>query len=337
MKRLLRYLFPLVLLGWGLTALYPVDYAEFAYVTRFGKRVEVVDGEADAGLHFKLPWPIDSTSRIDRRMQSFDLPAVEALTRDPKKDTIDRTVTVDAFVTWRVPDATAADQFVRATGNPEQVKKLLAPQISGRLATVVGGMTLDELASVPSGDPVAAVTGAAAVFEPAALGVVRQALADGRAEVLQQKLRADGFVPKVREQYGVEIVTLRLRRLTFPEAVRGSIYERIRAERTIKVAEYENEGRQEVARITADADQRRRVIEATARAEKQRIEGEADVKTDQLRNEAHAKDPEFYAFLQRLKAMQQVLAESRDVLLLSLNHELFRLLKEPPKQPQPGK
>lgn len=317
MKRFLLFLLPLLVLGWGLTALFPVDYAEYAYVTRFGKRVAVIDGESDAGLHVKLPWPIDSVSRIDRRVQSFDLPAVESLTRDPKKNTIDKTLTVDAFVTWRIPDASAADTFVRATGNPEQVRKLLAPQISGRLATVVGGMSLEELVSVPKAD------------DPAE----RQALADKRAAAFEEKLLADGFVDKVREQYGIEIVTLRLRRLTFPEAVRTSIYERIRAERLIKVAEYENEGRREASRITSEAEQKRREIEATARAEKQRIEGEADVKADQLRNEAHAKDPEFYAFLQRLKAMQQALADSRDVLLLSLNHELFRLLKEPPKQP----
>lgn len=316
MKRLLLLLLPLALLGWGLTALYPVDYAEYAYVTRFGRPVAVIDGESDAGLHFKLPWPIDSVARIDRRVQSFDLPAVESLTRDPKKNTIDKTLTVDAFVTWRVPDATAADLFVRSTGTPEQVKKLLAPQISGRLATVVGAMSLEELVSVPKSD------------DPAE----RQALADRRAAQFEEKLLADDFVAKVREQYGVEIVTLRLRRLTFPEAVRASIYERIRAERTIKVTEYENEGRREAARISAEAEQKRREIDATARAEKQRIEGEADVKADQLRNEAHAKDPEFYAFLQRLKAMQAVLADSRDILLLSLNHELFRLLKEPPKQ-----
>lgn len=320
-QRIVLYLVPVLLIAWGVTALYPADYAEFAYVTRFGRPVAVIDGESDAGLHFKMPWPIDSVARIDRRVQSFDLPAVESLTRDPKKNTIDKTLTVDAFVTWRVPDAAAADLFVRTTGTPEQVKKLLAPQISGRLATVVGAMSLEELVSVPKSD------------DPAE----RQVLADRRAAQFEEKLLADDFVAKVREQYGVEIVTLRLRRLTFPEAVRASIYERIRAERTIKVTEYENEGRREAARISAEAEQKRREIDATARAEKQRIEGEADVKADQLRNEAHAKDPEFYAFLQRLKAMQAVLADTRDILLLSLNHELFRLLKEPPKQQPPSK
>lgn len=318
MKRLLFILLPILLLVWGITALYPVDYAEYAYVTRFGRPVAVIDGETDAGLHVKWPWPVDSVARIDRRIQAFDLPAVEALTHDPKRKTIDKTVTVDAFVTWRVADA---DKFVKATGGPEQVKKLLAPQISGRLAAVVGAMTLEELASVPKAD------------DPAK----RQELADQRVAAFHDKLIADGFVQKVRDQYGIEIVTLRFRRLTFPEAVRASIYERIRKEREIKVAEYDNEGQREASRIRAEAEQKRREIEATARADKQRIEGEADVKADQLRNEAQAKDPEFYAFLQRLKAMQAVLADSRDVLLLSLNHELFRLLKEAPKQQPPNK
>ena len=254
-------------------------------------------------------------------MQAFDLPAVESLTRDPKRNTIDKTVTVDAFITWRVADAADADTFVKATGGPEQVKKLLAPQISGRLAAVVGAMSLDELVSVPKADD----------------ADERQALADRRADVFHERLLADGFREKVRSQYGVEIVTLRLRRLTFPEAVRASIYERIRKEREIKVAEYDNEGQREASRIRADAEQKRREIEATARADKQRIEGEADVRADQLRNEAQAKDPEFYAFLQRLKAIQAVLADSRDVLLLSLNHELFRLLKDAPKPPEKGK
>ena len=54
---------------------------------------------------------------------------------------------------------------------------------------------------------------------------------------------------------------------------------------------------------------------------------------DRLRNEAHAKDPEFYAFLQTLKALQAALMDTKDTLLLSLNHELFRLLREPPKPP----
>src|SRR4029079_6920687 len=84
MKRFLLYLvLPLLLLLWARSALYSVDVGEFAYVTLFGGHIAVFDGGTDAGLHAKLPWPIDSVLRVDRRLQAFELPSVEALTRDP--------------------------------------------------------------------------------------------------------------------------------------------------------------------------------------------------------------------------------------------------------------
>ena len=309
MRRFLLFVvLPLLLLAWGRTAFYAVDYAEFAYVTRFGEPVAVHDGESAAGLHVKLPWPVDSVVRVDRRLQSIDLPAAESLTRDPATGTVDKTLTVDAFLTWRVPDATAADRFVRSVGTPEQVRKVLAPQITGRLAAVIGGLSLDQL-----------------------IAVATDAEAEKRSNDLHQKLLGDGLLDKFRQEYGIEVVTLRVRRLSYPEAVRTSIYERIRAERQLKASEYDNQGRKEAENVRSKAEQDRRRIEADARAKKQRTEGQADADADRIRNEAHARDPEFYVFLQRLKAMQAALADTRDVLLLSLNHDLFKLLKEPQK------
>src|SRR5262245_26251826 len=120
MKRtLLRYVLPAVLVLWGLSALYAVDHAEFAYVTRFGQPVATFDGAADAGLHVKLPWPIESVQRLDRRLQHFDLPPTESLTRDPENRTVDKTLAVDAYVCWRIPDAAAVDRFVRTVGTPD--------------------------------------------------------------------------------------------------------------------------------------------------------------------------------------------------------------------------
>src|SRR5207245_10488180 len=83
---------------------FTVDASEYVYLTQFGRKVAVYDGgdAADAGLHFKLPWPIQSVQRIDRRLQVFDLPGAELLTRDPRGNTIDKTLTIDAYVTWRI-------------------------------------------------------------------------------------------------------------------------------------------------------------------------------------------------------------------------------------------
>jgi modulator of FtsH protease HflC len=305
--RKLRWLVPIVLILWLRTAFYAVDVAEYAYVTRFGEPIATRDGGVDAGLHFKLPWPIDAVRRIDRRLQAFDLPAVESLTRDLASKTVDKTIAVDAFVAWRIPDAAAVDRFVRTVGSPEAARRILTPRVNGKLAAIIGTLPLDVLVAVAD---VAAI--------------------DERSRNLRAKLLEDDLLAKVREEYGIEIVDLRLRRFGFPEAVRASIADRIRSERARKVADYESEGRQRAADIASAAEKEARTIEAEARAKKQTIEGQADVDADRIRNEAHALDPKFYEFLQKLKTYQTLLNETRDVLLLSSKHPLFDLLLAPP-------
>src|SRR5436309_15952766 len=113
----MKKLFALVIiLLWSTTALYAVDQAEFAYVTQFGRPVATLDGAADAGLHVKLPWPVQSVQRLDRREQVFDLPPAELLTHDPQGQTIDRTLTVEAFVCWRVAGPESVGRFVGTVG-----------------------------------------------------------------------------------------------------------------------------------------------------------------------------------------------------------------------------
>lgn len=316
MKRFLLFVaLPLVLVLWGRTALYSVDYAEFAYVTRFGEPLATHDGATQAGLYFKALWPIDSVLRIDRRLQAFDLPAVESLTRDPTNKTVDKTLAVDAFVTWRIPNAEAADLFVRTVGTPEQAKRVLVPRISGRLATVISTMPLDDLIAVADEPGI----------EARSERLRKQLLGeDGSGEALREK---------VRSEYGIEIVDLRLRRFSYPEAVRASIAERIRSERARKVADYDSDGRKRAADILSTAEKEARNLESEARAKKQLIEGQADVEADRIRNDAHAQDREFYTFLQKLKAYQVLLSDTRDVLLLSTKHPLFDLLLSPPKSP----
>ena len=74
----------LVLVVAASTSFFAADRTEFAYVTQFGLHVQTYDGAADAGLHGKLPWPIQSVQRLDHRLQVFDLAPAELLTHDPK-------------------------------------------------------------------------------------------------------------------------------------------------------------------------------------------------------------------------------------------------------------
>src|SRR4051812_19791044 len=303
----------IAVIAWLTTGLFAVDQAEFVYVTQFGRPVATLDGATAAGLHVKLPWPIQTVQRLDRRVQLFDLPPAELLTHDPQGRTIDRTLTVEAYVCWRIAGTDGADKFLRTVGTPEQARAVLGQRVSGRLGAAVGTLPLEELVSVA---------------DPAAVAA--------RAERLRDRLLGptadDGDLRDLaRAAYGIELVDVRVRRFNYPAAVRPEIARRIVSERARKAAEYQGEGTRRAAEITSAAARDAAVLEADAKASAQRAMDRAAVEADKLRNDAHALDPEFYAFLQKVKTYQRIVNETRDVLLLSAKHELFDLLLKPPK------
>jgi len=56
------------------TVTFAVNYRQAAIVSTFGKAGEPIDGTrpGQAGLQFKLPWPIQRLTRYDRRIFIFD-------------------------------------------------------------------------------------------------------------------------------------------------------------------------------------------------------------------------------------------------------------------------
>jgi membrane protease subunit HflC len=297
------------------TSLFTVDRTEFVYLTQFGRPVATFDGARgdEAGLHFKLPSPVQSVQRLDRRLQFFDLPGTELLTHDPRGKTIDKTLTVDAYVCWRIAGKEGVDRFIRTVGTPEKARTVLSGRISGELGAAIGQMELDDLISV----------------EPGKVDRERERLrerllhgATGEAGSLEERALSD---------YGIELVDVRLRRSNHPPAVREAIFDRIRSERNKKVAEYQSEGAKQAEDVKSAAERKVRETLADARAEEQRVKGEADAEADRVRNQAYAKDAQFYSFLKKLEEYKRILGDNKTMLLLSAHRELFDLLFQPPK------
>ena len=338
MKRSLLIVVTLGAALWARSAFYTVDAAEFVYVTRFGDPVAVHDGGASAGLHLKAPWPVDSVIRIDRRVQSFDLPAVESLTRDPVNRTVDKTLAVDAFVTWKIPDAEAADRFVKAVRTPEQAKKILGPLVNGRLAAVISTMPIDDLIGVTDTQTALAAIGAGVVtgLPDAPFRVEDNRLIDDRNERVRRRLLGaeslfggapspgDDLRTKALTEYGIQIIDIRVRRFSYPAEVRSSIAERIRSERAKKVADYESDARKRASDIVTDADRIARTIEATAKAEKTTVESRATADAAVIRSAAYEQDREFYLFLESLRSFRKIVSGGRSLLMLSTKHPLLK-------------
>jgi membrane protease subunit HflC len=296
---------------------FTVDRTEYVYLTQFGRHLETFDGgnDEEAGLHFKWPWPIQSVQRLDRRLQYFDLPGAELLTRDPKRNTIDRTLTLDAYVCWRIADAKGVDQFIRSVGTPAGAQAILGQRITSELGAEIGRMELDDLIDT----------------NPEKVDAKREEL---RQHLLHGGAGTASLEKQAETEYGIEVVDIRLRRSNHPQAVREAIFERIKSERSKKKAEYESEGEQRKQNIESEGKKRVEMLKAEAEAKSRSLKNAADVEAERILNEAHKKDPQFFSFLKKLEEYQRILGDNKTTLLLSTHRELFDLLFSPP---MPGK
>lgn len=314
--RVLRWtLFVLLVIIVVRWSLYTVDASEYAYVTVLGEHVATLDGadnEHGAGLHVGWPWPVQAVQRLDRRLQQFDLPAVELLTHDPDGKTIDRTLSVEAYVCWKIGDREAVDTFVRRLGSAERARDVLAPRISSQLGDAIGQLRMDDLVSVERGK------------QPGLTHV------DETIERLQNRLLAN-LRDRVRDEYGVELVDIRLRRFSHPGEVRESIFNRIRSERRKKAAEYQSEGERQARNIESAAEEKVREMLAKAGFEEARLKSQADAEALRVRNQAQSQDPEFYAFLKQMEQMHSILGDAKTMLLLSTHRPMFERLFQPPR------
>ena len=95
--RLIKYtvIFGVVVFVFFYFFIYLNSEMEQTVITRFGKPVRVV---SDPGLHVMIPFGIEALHRFDKRLQEYDIPVREIITKDKK------TMVIDNYVEWRISD-----------------------------------------------------------------------------------------------------------------------------------------------------------------------------------------------------------------------------------------
>lgn len=275
-----------------------VDETQYVLVTDFG-RVVARYGPGEAGFHAKWPW--QSALPIDRRLRVFDPPAREAITGDK------RNLEVTPYVVWRVAEP---ERFVRSAGNVASAEARLGERVSAALSNAIGSRTLAGLASI---DP-------------------KTWALDGLTDEVRAEVAA-----RAREELGVEVVDVRLRRFNPPVEVRPAVFDLIRSERKQVASTLRAEGEAQFKTLTSQADRERDAILAKADAEADRIRGKGEAEAARLLNEAHARDPKLAEFLRTLEAYRSILDEKATVVLSSSSPLLRLLTQGPPDEAPEGK
>jgi membrane protease subunit HflC len=248
----------------------------------------IVRTDVGPGLHFKVPL-LQTVRTFDRRILNLEADPERYLTSE-KKD-----VSVDFFVKWRISDV---DTFYRvAGGDLETGRQRLLPIVKDALRNAINQRTLAQVVAGGRGDVAAA----------------------------QVSVINEGAVT-----LGIEVVDLRVKRIELPSDgdVLGSVYDRMRTERTQVANQLRAEGQEAAETIQAEARREAQVLLAEADRDAQTLRGEGDAEAAAIYAGAYGRDPEFYAFHRSLQAYREAFGEGGTTLVLDPDSDLMRYLED---------
>ena len=303
-----RAVLPLAVIGvlLALSSIYTVSETEQVIRTQFGRPVGGVINRP--GLHVKLPF-IQDVHRFDKRWLEFDGDANEIPTRDKKY------IWVDTYARWRITDPLRFYQAVRDERGGQS-----------RLDDIVDGETRNAVASFDLIEIVRSSNRAFQVTEELA-GI---GSAEAMAKVSTGRNRIAAIIlekaARVTPEFGIELVDVRFKRISYVDTVQQKVFERMVSERKRIAERSRSEGQGRAAEIRGQKE--RDMLAATSSGYKsaQELKGAADARATSIYARAYGRDPELYQFLKSMETLNATMDE-KAWLILSTDSELLKYLK----------
>lgn len=128
------------------------------------------------------------------------------------------------------------------------------------------------------------------------------------------------------EDFGMEIVDVRIKRADLPEANEQAVYQRMMSERKQIAQRFRAEGDQEAQRIRSDAEKQVQIIVAEANKKSEQLKGEGDAQALKIYADAYNADPKFFLFWRTLDSYKRSILH-RSTLVLSTDSDYLKLLE----------
>lgn len=197
-------------------------------------------------------------------------------------------VIVDSFIKWQITDV--SQFYISTQGNERNALNRLDSIIKDRIRNQIASRTLVEVVS------------------------------EQRVSTMNDIQTAAN---EAAQEFGIEIVDVRIKAVELPEDVRDSVFRRMEADRQKEANLWRFEGREEAERIRADADRQVQVILAEAERQGQTLRGEGDAISTKIYADSYGQDEEFYAFYRSLQAYVNSFGGSQDVMVIDPSSSFF--------------
>lgn len=245
--------------------------------------------ESDISPGLHIKTPfVNTVSKFDARLLTLDSQPQRFLTLEKKA------VMVDSYAKWRIADV---EKYYTATNGEElRAHSLLAQRINTGLRNEFGERTMHEVIS-------------------------------GERDQLMIDL-VNTLDRLTEEEFGIQLVDVRVKRIDLPDQVSQSVYNRMNSEREREAREHRSKGKELAEGIRAAADRDKVVIESDAYRDAEQIRGEGDAQAAAIYAKAYSQDGEFYSFVRSLQAYRASFANKGDVMLVEPDSAFFRYLND---------
>ncbi|MDP2379436.1 MAG: protease modulator HflC [Pseudohongiella sp.] len=230
---------------------------------------------------------VNTVRKFDARVLTVDATPQRYLTLEQKA------LLVDSYAMWRIVDV---ERFYTATsGDESRANSLLAQRVNDGLRNKFGERDLQEVVS-------------------------------GQRDSLMRQLTQE-LNTYTAQEYGIEVIDVRVKRIDLPDDVRSSVYERMTSERQREAQQLRSRGNELAIGIEADADRQEAVLLVEAYRDSELVRGEGDAQASAIYASAFTKDPEFYSFTRSLNSYRDTFNSKSDVLLMQPDSDYFKYLR----------
>ncbi|MBQ6890438.1 MAG: protease modulator HflC [Oscillospiraceae bacterium] len=247
---------------------------------------KVVTIYEETGLKFKIPF-VQSVEKLPKKQLIYDLPVSEVITKDKQ------TMVADSFAIWRISDP---QLFIKSlSGSVANAESRIEMLVYNAMKNEISSRTQAEVIGDRTGKLAADITDAA----------------------------KPNFA-----QYGIELLSVETKHLDLPYDNKASVFNRMVSERNALSASFTAEGEKEAQIIRSETDREIAIMiaEAEALAEQMRAEGEAEYM--RLLSEAYNNEDKaaFYEFVRALDALKIALDNGENVIVLSPDSPIVKIL-----------
>lgn len=277
---------------------------QFKLVRRFGKVERVIQS---AGISFKIPF-IETVDIVPNEVLLYDLPASDVITSDKK------TMIVDSYVLWRVTDPLKFAQTL--SGSVMNAEGRIDTIVYNATKNTISNMTQDAVILSRDGKMTITIDESDSDVTSNDMTVEEETAV---VEITSLTEEIMNHINNIEAQYGIEILTVDVKKLDLPDDNKQAVYTRMISERENIAAQYtaEGEAQAQIIMNTTDKEVAITISNAEAEAEAIRAEGEAEymrILSDAYSDESKA---DFYSFVRALDALKASMQGEDNTIILS--------------------